>query len=124
MRREPHGVGFLYAGNWPKNLKNFSSSVFKDNFRHIFTHISIGFYPLAPKASGRRGARRGGAHAPYSLHIKPHGLHQREIANAAAGVANPARVGYSDNAIAPAGDANARGVLNANARGVRDYNSR
>ena len=43
-------------------------------------------------------------------------MHQRAIVNAAAGIANPARVSYSDNVIAVLGVANARGVSNANAR--------
>ena len=116
--RNSEVTGFLYMKNSQKKLKNFSSSVFKGNFRHIFTHINIGFYPLTPRASRRRGARRGGAHAPYCLQTRPHGLHQRVIANAAAGIANPPRVSYSDNAIARFGDTNARGVSNANARGV------
>jgi hypothetical protein len=75
-----------------------------------------------PAAAPPSAAAR--AHAPYSLHIRPHGLHQRAIANAAAGVANPARVSYSENAIARLGDTNARGVSNANARGVRVCNLR
>jgi len=70
----------------------------------------------APPAAAPPAAAR--AHVPYSLYIRPHGKHQREIANAAAGVANPARVGYSDNVIARRGDANARGVSNAYARWV------
>jgi len=51
-----------------------------------------------PAAAPPSAAAR--AHAPYCLYIRPHGLHQREIVNAAAGVANPARVGYSENVIA------------------------
>ena len=46
------GIGFLYAGNSSKNLKNFSSRVLKGIFKYIFTQILAGFYALLPPPQG------------------------------------------------------------------------
>jgi hypothetical protein len=120
MRRELQGSGSYVIFTRTKSMRvsqgGGSLSVFLHTITFVFSRI------CAPCLQGRQAppSAAARAHAPYSLHIRPHGLHQRAIANAAAGVANPARVSYSENGIARLGDTNARGVSNANARGVCD----
>jgi hypothetical protein len=92
----------------PKKIEEFWLAGF---YIAYFSHkLNAVFAPPAP------GSRRN--IYTYCLYLVPHSLCHNAIDNAAAGVANPARVNYIDNAIAAAGDANARGVSNANSRGV------
>ena len=98
---------FIHARGQKKFEELFKSGFYKGYFSHKPNAV---FTPPAPRS--RRNIYT------YSLCLAPHSLCHNAIDNAAAGVANPARVSYSDNAIAAAGDANARGVSNANARGV------
>jgi hypothetical protein len=109
---------FIYSRYNSKTFRNSGGSVFIRNILLLFIHtLACTSAPAAtsPASAPAPGARR--SH-PYSLYLVPHSLCHNAIDNAAAGVANPARVNYIDNAIAAAGDANARGVSNANSRGV------
>ena len=109
-----NGGGFLGTCEGSVFLKNFEASVFLRVFVHAYTHASTGFYPLAPEASRRRGGAARRRMHPYSLYIRPHGKRQRVIANAAAGVADPARACYIESRNAAEGEANARRVCNYN----------
>ena len=101
-------AAFLCTRGGPKKFEELWLVGF---YRLIFSHKpNAVFTPPAP------GSRRN--IYTYCLYLVPHSLCHNAIDNAAAGVANPARVSYSDNAITAAGDANARGVSNANSRGV------
>jgi hypothetical protein len=106
--QELNDGGFLRTRRGSVFLRNFEASVFLRVFDHACIRVHARLRPaaVAPSAAPPSAAAR--AHAPYSLYIRPHGLHHNAIVNAAAGVANPARVSYIESAITRFGDANAR----------------
>ena len=107
---------FIYSRYNSKTFRNSGGSVFIRDILLLFIHkLACISAPAAPPPASAPapGARR--SH-PYSLYLVPHSLCHNAIDNAAAGVANPARVSYSDNAIARASCMRPQRVTNANSR--------
>ena len=96
---------FIHARGQKKFEELFKSGFYKGYFSHKLNAV---FTPLAP------GWRRN--IYTYCLYLVPHSLCHNAIDNAAAGVANPARVSYSDNAIARARCMRPQRVTDANSR--------
>jgi len=120
--RDSRGVGFYGFFARPKKLKNSGGSVFIGVFLLLFIHTLARLFAFAAPPHASASAPGAWRMHPYSLYIVLRSLHHNAIVNAAAGVANPARVSYSDNVIAVLGVANARGVSNPYPARVRIAN--